>query len=315
MPGLIHRDIKPENILVHERALKDGFATEGVVKVTDFGLGKAAVKTNVGSIMISGEMSQEAAQIAGTIDYMSPEQRSGADIDHRSDLYACGVILYELLTGERPQGTDLPSDLNPQSPKYLDEVFRHSYARLDKRYTSADEFLKALAVSGPPPMPMPQGGRFMPQPAIPPVPPPMPYAGVAMQARHATPVMDAGRLACPKCRQPVEANDQFCMQCGGCSSCRKCAVAASVARIRMRRTSSACFAVIRFLPRRRRGYNRQAIWISDGFVRIFHHHFHCGRGDHGVNDFRRVGGFGRIPRIWSAARIGQPVSGVPGAAI
>jgi serine/threonine-protein kinase len=221
--GLIHRDIKPENILVHERALKEGFAVEGLIKVTDFGLGKAAVKTNVGSIMISGEMSQEAAQIAGTIDYMSPEQRSGADIDHRSDLYACGVILYELLTGERPQGTDVPSDLNPQSPKYLDEVFRRSYARLDKRYTSADEFLKALAVSGPPPMP--QGGRFMP--AMPQVPPPMPYAGVAMQPRHATPVMDAGRLACPKCRQPVEANDQFCMQCGvqlvpQVRRCRKC---------------------------------------------------------------------------------------------
>lgn len=219
--GLIHRDIKPENILIHERALKEGFATEGLVKVTDFGLGKAAVKTNVGSIMISQEMSQEAA-IAGTIDYMSPEQRSGAEIDPRADLYACGVILYELLTGERPQGTELPSDLNPQSPKYLDEVFRRSYARLDKRYATADEFLKALATVGPPPLPLPSYGRTMP-----PLPPPMPYAGVATSPRHASPIMDSGRLSCPKCHQPVEANDQFCMQCGvqlvpQVRRCRKC---------------------------------------------------------------------------------------------
>ena len=50
--GLVHRDIKPENILDHERAQTDGYRAEGVVKVTDFGLGKAATTTAVGSIVV-----------------------------------------------------------------------------------------------------------------------------------------------------------------------------------------------------------------------------------------------------------------------
>jgi serine/threonine-protein kinase len=212
--GVIHRDVKPENILVHENALKNGYATDGTIKVTDFGLGRAATQTAVGSIMYSQDMSRDAgSQIAGTLDYMAPEQRSGGEIDARADLYACGVMLYELLTGERPAGTDLPSDLNPQSPKYLDEVFRRSYARLDKRYTSADEFLRALSISGPPPLP-----QTMAQQTRPPVgvvaPPPLPHTTGVGAANFFAPIMHGGRLACPKCRQPVERNDQFCMHCG-----------------------------------------------------------------------------------------------------
>src|SRR5258705_13694580 len=83
-------------------------------------------------------------EIAGTLDSMAPEQRSGGPVGPGADLYACGVVLYELLTGERPAGTDVPSDLNPAVPKQLDDVFRRSYARLEKRFASADEFLDAL---------------------------------------------------------------------------------------------------------------------------------------------------------------------------
>src|SRR3954469_21563398 len=81
--GVIHRDVKPENSLVHERAFNDGFAAEGVVKVTDFGLGKSAT-SGAGSIAYSASMNDPAAkEIAGTLDYMSPEQRTGTGVDAR----------------------------------------------------------------------------------------------------------------------------------------------------------------------------------------------------------------------------------------
>src|SRR5690242_3260503 len=190
--GIVHRDIKPENILIHERCKTDGFGAEGVVKVTDFGLGRAASKTAVGSIVYSQSLGDDAGkEIAGTLDYMAPEQRAGAEIDARADLYACGVVLYEMLTGERPAGTDLPSDLNNSVPHHLDDAFKRSYARLEKRFASADEFARAIAAPAPPPLPQ-----------KPPPVPNVPYTG----ALHGT--------VCPSCRRPIEANDQFCMHCG-----------------------------------------------------------------------------------------------------
>jgi len=200
--GLVHRDVKPENILIHERCGREGYGIEGCVKVTDFGLGKAATSTAVGSIMYSASLhGAGGAEIAGTLDYMAPEQRAGGDVDKRADLYACGVVLYELLTGERPAGTDLPSDLNPKVPKWLDDVFKRSYSRLDKRFTSAQDFLAAMSAGAPvapPPVPtynvpsigMPIGGI---------APPPVPMS----RPSH-----------CPHCRQAVVGDDNFCMHCG-----------------------------------------------------------------------------------------------------
>ncbi|HZN64518.1 MAG TPA: serine/threonine-protein kinase [Tepidisphaeraceae bacterium] len=214
--GLVHRDVKPENILVHERAFREGFGAEGVIKVADFGLGRAAAATQAGSIAYSASLDTAAGrEIAGTLDYMAPEQRAGQPVDARADLYACGVVLYELLTGERPAGTDVPSDLNPAVPKHLDGVFRRSYARLEKRYATADEFAKALAAATPPPIPksppVPQDGavdfrgstRYVPVPPVPGAP------ANTRAIAHA-----AGHASCPQCRQAVDTHDQFCMHCG-----------------------------------------------------------------------------------------------------
>ncbi len=78
--GLIHRDLSPSNVLV---------GVDGAVKLTDFGIARALV----------GSHATTGLQIKGTLAYLSPEQASGAPLDHRSDLFAVGAILYELLAG------------------------------------------------------------------------------------------------------------------------------------------------------------------------------------------------------------------------
>jgi serine/threonine protein kinase len=182
--GIVHRDVKPENILVHERVKADGYAVGGLVKVTDFGLGRATQTAAAQSVAFSASMNDQAGrELVGTLDYMAPEQRAGEPVDARADLYACGVILYEMLTGERPAGTEVPSDLNRRVPAWMDAVFRGSYARLEKRYASATEFAQALS-----------NGRG----DVPPIPI----------------VTGITRRGCPQCRHPVASTDQFCMHCG-----------------------------------------------------------------------------------------------------
>ena len=101
---LIHRDVKPANILLNCPLERIEEITEQAVKVTDFGLGQAGGVT-AQSIMQSGSMLTEGGRsISGTLAYMSPEQKEGKEVDGRSDLYACGIVLFEMLTGERPQG-------------------------------------------------------------------------------------------------------------------------------------------------------------------------------------------------------------------
>lgn len=88
--GLIHRDVKPDNVMIITREDDDGRQVENV-KVLDFGF---AVPPN-----LSGEVAQ---RLAGTPVYMSPEQCLGEELDGRSDVYACGIMLYELSTGTVP---------------------------------------------------------------------------------------------------------------------------------------------------------------------------------------------------------------------
>jgi serine/threonine protein kinase len=181
--NVVHRDIKPENILIHERAQKEGLAFPGVVKLTDFGLGRQTIGAGNGSIAYSASINSPVGpHIVGTLDYMSPEQRAGAPADPRADLYSCGVVFFEMLTGQRPAGTDLPSDLKSGIPPALDEIFRRSYARLEKRYASAGDFLAAISKAS--------------------LPPPLPSRPVAALS------------FCPSCRRPVDGAVQFCMNCG-----------------------------------------------------------------------------------------------------
>ncbi|MCP3143297.1 serine/threonine-protein kinase [Pyxidicoccus xibeiensis] len=94
--GVIHRDLKPENIMVEQRRNEGDF-----VKVLDFGIAKITDST-----ADDGPALTRAGFVCGTPEYMSPEQARGAQLDHRSDLYAVGVILYQLMTGLLPFESD-----------------------------------------------------------------------------------------------------------------------------------------------------------------------------------------------------------------
>ncbi|MCU0898209.1 MAG: serine/threonine protein kinase [Burkholderiales bacterium] len=137
--GVVHRDVKPSNVII---------LPDGSVKVADFGIAR-----------IDSSNLTQAGTVMGTPSYMSPEQFMGQTVDGRSDLFSAGVILYQLLTGERPFTGSLttimhkvlkedplpPSTLNVQVPPAFDAVMRRALAkRPDERYQSAREFADAI---------------------------------------------------------------------------------------------------------------------------------------------------------------------------
>ncbi|ARQ71234.1 serine/threonine protein kinase [Streptomyces marincola] len=88
--GLVHRDIKPENVLIGD---------DGRVKVADFGLVRG----------VDGRTSASTGSLLGTVAYLAPEQIEDGEVDARTDVYACGLLLYEMLTGARPHDADSPA--------------------------------------------------------------------------------------------------------------------------------------------------------------------------------------------------------------
>jgi tRNA A-37 threonylcarbamoyl transferase component Bud32 len=139
--GIIHRDIKPHNILI---------SPDGQVKVTDFGIARAAAASSL----------TETGVVLGSVHYFSPEQARGGSVDARSDIYALGVVLYELLTGRLPFEGDSPiaialrhldseplpfAEVRPDVPVELQQIIAKAMAREpEKRYQTAGELQVAL---------------------------------------------------------------------------------------------------------------------------------------------------------------------------
>jgi eukaryotic-like serine/threonine-protein kinase len=143
--GVVHRDLKPQNIMIDR---------DGNARIMDFGIARSLAARG-----ITG-----AGVMIGTPEYMSPEQVDGKEADQRADIYALGIILFEMLTGHLPFEGDTPLSVavkqkseRPPDPKTLNSQIPDELSRIilkclekpkEKRYPSADDLLKELSRAG-----------------------------------------------------------------------------------------------------------------------------------------------------------------------